>query len=387
MSSKYNQGFTLPELLITIVITVIIASIGFLNLFNYQESQNLKLSFQEVVADIRDTQKRAITQDGGSGWGIRFIDSPTVGQRYEIFSGSSYTPSAVNKFYNLRRLVSFGEPFSSSTYDAIFSAISGSLSENKIISLIGSRPNGLVADIIMNKSGLTTGRFENNVQGYWHFDEGMATTTHDASGFNKNGSLYGDAVTICSNPPTAGCHTWRTLSSCKSGGCLDFYAVDADDDYVSTGFILNPAVSDSFSAEAWVKLEEDLGDYQVILQQTGSNGRTWLYRGDGGSSAKLCSDLFLIPGTCSQRALSVNQWIHVVVVIDGSVDVVRLYLQGLLDVTGSGFNYSSATGGMLIGRHANQSFAEGWSGLIDEVRIYNRVLSAQEILNHYNDLK
>lgn len=371
MSSKYNQGFTLPELLITIVITVIVVGVGFLNLFNYKESQNLKLSFQEVMTVIRDTQKKAITQDGGSGWGIRFINSPTIGQRYEIFSGSSYTPSAVKKFYNLGRSASFGEPSSSSTYDLIFSAINGSLSQNKIISLI-SRPNGSVADIIVNKSGLSTGRFENNVQGYWHYDEGTSTTVYDTSGFNRNGNLI-------SGP------TWQFSSNCKSGGCLNF---DGVDDYASTTqTILDPGSTD-FTIETWVKWAGvNTGTYQVIVQQ-GISGKSWLLRRTADGALCLGFGILSAVPTCSSsQFINSSQWYHLALTKTGT-NSFRLYLQG---VEAGPFTKTviGSNGGIRMGAYSNLSDPTytQWPGIIDEARIYNRVLSAPEILNHYNDLK
>jgi hypothetical protein len=74
--------------------------------------------------------------------------------------------------------------------------------------------------------------------------------------------------------------------------------------------------------------------------------------------------------------LPLNQWVHLASTYDGSV--LRLYVDGAqvatLNRTGS---ITTSTGELWIG--GNPVWPEWFSGLIDEVRIYNRALTTPQI--------
>ncbi len=76
---------------------------------------------------------------------------------------------------------------------------------------------------------------------------------------------------------------------------------------------------------------------------------------------------------------------HVVTTYDASEGIVRLYFNGIEDASlavGSGRLIDASLNDLLIGAH---SFGvENFAGLIDEVSIYNRALSAAEIQATFN---
>ena len=133
---------------------------------------------------------------------------------------------------------------------------------------------------------------------------------------------------------------------------------------------------------AWVKLNAEIGVTQTILQQEGVNGRGWLYRKTAGDN--LCSSLGGFE-TCSTGPLSVGEWYHTTLTFDGVT--LRLYINGLPDGF-AGRTMESETGFIRVGRHKLPDTSnEEWDGIIDEVRIYSRALSAEEIRERYNDLR
>jgi hypothetical protein len=74
--------------------------------------------------------------------------------------------------------------------------------------------------------------------------------------------------------------------------------------------------------------------------------------------------------------LPVNTWTHLAVTYDGSS--VRVYMNGVLVRTKSqSGTISTSTGVLRIG--GNSISAQYFSGVIDEVRIYNRALNQTEI--------
>jgi chitodextrinase len=78
-----------------------------------------------------------------------------------------------------------------------------------------------------------------------------------------------------------------------------------------------------------------------------------------------------------------NQWHHLAIVYNGSVK--QLYTDGQLNVS-KNFTQKFSTNNFPIRIGHNAEFASAYfNGLLDEVRIYNRALSGQEILDIYND--
>jgi hypothetical protein len=188
---------------------------------------------------------------------------------------------------------------------------------------------------------------------HWKFDETSGTTANDSSGFNHAGTVYGAVWT----------------ADGKMNGALDF---DGIDDYVQTPPVLDPS-GQYFSATAWVKLEQASGTVQLILQQDGTNGRHWLYRS---ASGKLGTYL---KGSALESAgtIPVGTWTFAAVTYDTST--LRLYLNGTLAAQTTA-TLTSSTGDMLIGRSKTGQY---WNGKIDNVRIYNRALTADEIADMY----
>ncbi len=88
------------------------------------------------------------------------------------------------------------------------------------------------------------------------------------------------------------------------------------------------------------------------------------------------------PGTCSGPVVSaqpvaVNEWYHIAGTCDGSI--ANLYVNGTLEASGAvEANYSGTTSGTRIGGEYCCG-GNNFPGLIDEVRIWNRALSANEI--------
>jgi hypothetical protein len=186
---------------------------------------------------------------------------------------------------------------------------------------------------------------------HWKFDETSGTTANDSTGNNHAGTVFGA--------------TWST--SGKMDGALDF---DGVNDYVSAPFIVNP-YKEFFTATAWVKLAS--GTVQLILQQDGTNGRHWLYRSSSGKLGTYLSGTALeTTGT-----ILVGAWTFVAVTYDTST--VKLFLNGTLAAS-STRTLDSASGSMLIGKSKTGQYR---NGLIDNMRIYDRRLTENEILDMY----
>ena len=225
----------------------------------------------------------------------------------------------------------------------------------------------------------------NGLVGFWSFSENKisGTTVADESGQGNNGTL--------TNGPKK--------APGKIGQALSF---DGVNDYVGFGNILDIPSGD-FTYTAWFNLRQfnsnNFGERLVAKGSTGNYARYTfdIYGPDAGASqGKL--EFYYCEGTSSGpctgyavatvETVSVNQWYLGVVTRTGST--ARIYLNGSLSNTAT-----LGTGGTItntnfeIGRtsrdwHTGDIWrADYFNGLIDEVRVYNRALTADEIKRLY----
>jgi hypothetical protein len=199
---------------------------------------------------------------------------------------------------------------------------------------------------------------------YWKLDEAEGSIAWDIAG-DSHGVLHGQPQ-------------WQPEGGMKSGTLQ----LDGDGDYVSTPFILNPS-SGSFSVFAWIK---GGAPGQGIISQADGNGtgETWL--GTEAFAGRLMTGLVppqagrTVPQPLvAESIITDDQWHHVGFVWDGSYR--QLYLDGTevaKDVNALAM-LKSATGGLYFGAGKNLEAGTFFSGLIDDVRIYNVALNEEEI--------
>jgi outer membrane protein assembly factor BamB len=188
--------------------------------------------------------------------------------------------------------------------------------------------------------------------GYWKLDEGSGTTAYDSSGYNNNGIIYGASWT-----------------SGKVNSALSF---DGVDDYVDCGNDSSLMPTTAITVEAWFKANDVR--YGAIASTVYYEGYG-LYIEPDGSMVFFPGISYSPPGI-----IQPGVWYHVVGTFDGTSKS-KLYVNGKL-VGSQGTGYLAYTGQRLsIGTNPTRT---GWfNGIIDEVKIYNRSLSAEEIWAEY----
>jgi len=192
---------------------------------------------------------------------------------------------------------------------------------------------------------------------YWKLDETEGDIAYDSAAI-CDGILIGDPV-------------WQPDGGILAGA-LQF---DGIDDYVSTNPVLNPA-DGAFSVFAWIK---GGAPGQVIISQEG--GASWLVADI--ANGALRTDLRTpettgrdpkpagLPLICS-TVVTDGDWHRVGFVRDGSDRV--LYVDDIEAARDTAETLESASGGLYIGATSALEPGGFFSGLIDDVRIYNRVV-------------
>ncbi|UCD00232.1 MAG: hypothetical protein JSW66_10185, partial [Phycisphaerales bacterium] len=185
---------------------------------------------------------------------------------------------------------------------------------------------------------------------HWKLDEAEGDIAYDSAAVN-DAVVFGGAV-------------WQ-----PTGGAVDgALELDAIDDYVSTPDVVNPA-DGPFSILAWIT---GGAPGQVILSEP--EGANWL---GADAEGKLMTELKCYGRTGaalrSQAVITDGQWHRIGLVWDGSRRT--LFVDGVMAAEDTQEALPSSNNGLYIGAGGSLEPDAFFSGLIDDVRIYNRVVS------------
>ena len=186
---------------------------------------------------------------------------------------------------------------------------------------------------------------------YWKLDETEGPFAADSAG-QHDGTLHGEPL-------------WQ-----PTGGQIDgALQLDGIDDYVSTGFVLNPEDS-PFSVLAWVK-----GGVpgQVVLSQMGKASWLCVDSLEGNLMTELKSAGRGTTAMLSQTIITDGDWHRVGFVWDGAYRT--LYVDDVAVAEDAQANLEGSNNSLYIGTGKAKEPGTYWSGLIDDVRIYNRAVT------------
>jgi hypothetical protein len=186
----------------------------------------------------------------------------------------------------------------------------------------------------------------------WKLDETEGFIAHDSVGDN-DGTLIGEPA-------------WRPTDGILNGAL----ELDEIDDFVSTPFSLNPAAG-PFSAFAWAK---GGGPGQVVISQSGGGGVDWLLADAEGKLMTMLRRSSFSPTLSSEYVITDDDWHHIGFVWDGSHR--HLYADGteVAEDTADVGYLRASNGTLYIGAGATLDPGSFFSGLIDDVRIYDRAI-------------
>jgi hypothetical protein len=161
----------------------------------------------------------------------------------------------------------------------------------------------------------------------------------------------------------------------RFGSALSF---DGVNDWVTVADSSSLDLSSGMTVEAWVRPSR-LGGWRTVVLKERTGGVVYGLYGDQGSGRPLGQvDIGGERNAVGSASLPLNAWSHLAATFDGAV--VRLYVNGVqagsLPFAGS---MPASTGPLRLGGNAVWGDGEWFAGLIDEVRVYDRALSASEI--------
>ena len=198
---------------------------------------------------------------------------------------------------------------------------------------------------------------------------GSGTTWSDISGSNNHATLY-NSTPFTSISPT-------------------YFSFNGSDQYAksNTTPVFGIASNNAITAEGWIYLSVNSYDFWFTSNLNPSDC-TYRFGSDGSRS------LYWDMGQHNDRSFSGftftnNSWAHVVFTggLESGTIVTRIYVNGnLITTQNEGITTLPNTNEFFIGTGETGN-SHNFSGRIGAVRIYNRVLSASEVLQNFNNTR
>lgn len=212
---------------------------------------------------------------------------------------------------------------------------------------------------------------EDGLVGHWGFDNDSGNIATDSSGQNNHGMIIG-----------------ATLTEDRFGNSNKAYFFDGTSDYIDVPDApsLNP--TDAFTVAAWIKVNSFSSSCAPVITKsvwdsaysTAGYALEFNWFNDGiqfyvDETGLECVATDIVP-------ITLNTWTHVVGVYDGLA--ANLYVD---KVAYPVVNYSGGVPSTVADIYIGRSFAAPdrfFNGAIDDVRIYNRALTTDEVIEVYN---
>jgi len=408
---SFKKSFTLVELMIVIAILAILTAIVIFTLNpsrlfdNFRDSRRVSdiVTINKAINFMETWNTNGISYGNTSIVYISLPDSSSTCSNYTLPTlpiGYSYsckpsnvyrnsdstgwipldfTISSSNRYINLLPI----DPTNNNTY--FYTYYTGSSYE--VTSLLKNPNKNSISDDDSLTGTFTLGspnrtwntplQRDSNLVAYWDFDETSGNTAYDKSGNGYNSTLSGPERTT-------------TVGTNKA-----MYYDASSTDYISTPSFAIPDTG-ILTIEAWMKSKINTTISQTIAGDNAASatvGHIFMYRSANANHLKY----YYADGTTIQVPsfpdifLNLdNQWIHVVIVCDYANKTLKAYRNGVQfgvtqNLTGTPV-FPSTNNAKFVGSYSSGSY-KLTDGSLDNIRIYNRALSAEEISEIYNKTK
>lgn len=225
------------------------------------------------------------------------------------------------------------------------------------------------------------GDLKTGLIGYWPFEDGAGTTVKDMSGLGNDGVAVQGVIASSPANPAPMWVAGRVGKAMAFGGINDWVRVPRSDSIDTTG------PSGSVTIGAWVNLNQ----YQQAAANSQFNlilnrhevGTGYEHFGLGVKQGKPIANVHFF-FTEAAEVVKVKDWTYLAMSYDGITE--SIYVDGVLANSADiGWSIAADTTDVTIGGAQNTDVIKEFiDGTIDEVRLYNRALSAAEVMAAMN---
>jgi hypothetical protein len=301
------------------------------------------------------------------------------------WTGGTTPNSATNKFYN------------SGTYTVYATANGQTVSKTVTVSVYvtGVTRNGEITEVNskqVNKNGSIAPIAPVNFEG----KVASSKQSDSIAYISQNLILNLDAGNSSSYPGTG--TTWTDLSgngvnatfgtgahaptySSSYSGVFNFNR--ADKQYLTLGSVEKLTYSNTpFSINAWAKVTAAGGGYcEWVVSYGSANTNQARFLGT-------CDGYFQFGGyngvDIQGSLMPINTWFNIAGTYDGTTAI--LYVDGI-EMNRGARSWNTIQNIGYVGTQVNNSEIEYWDGSISNIQIYNKALTATDVLNNYNALR
>jgi hypothetical protein len=195
----------------------------------------------------------------------------------------------------------------------------------------------------------------------------------DESGNGNSGTVYGATLTIN-----------------RFGRINEAYGFNGTTNYINNGNNSAIKIQNSITISLWANLnaKPPINSSYSLISKNENGGYGLFASNDSGKN--VMKTFFWINGKYQDSKISltminVNVWYHIVAAFDGNVN--KMYLNGIkMDSLSANGLISNVEYPLLIGANPGPSGQSNYmNGKLDDIRIYNRALSEQEIQALYHE--
>ena len=273
-------------------------------------------------------------------------------------NGMGFVSGAALKWNGASRTTTF---VSATQLQAAITAADIATAGTAQVTVFNSTPGGGTSNAII----FTISAQTSTLAAAYAFNEGSGTTTADASANGNTGQIKGAAWT------SKGMH----------GKALSF---DGNSDYVDLGPAPNLLSTGSMTWSAWVYPSGNVfSDGQIVARSDNTSG--WQLKVTPDTGRRTFGVAISANGNHTQRysrtVFSQNTWYYVAGVYNAAARTLDIYVNGVLD---DGALSGTVPSSQTVSSHLNPTVGKRsggyyFKGTIDDLRVYNRALSAVEI--------
>ena len=157
---------------------------------------------------------------------------------------------------------------------------------------------------------------------------------------------------------------------------------DGTDDYIEATITELNFTSEDFSIEAWFKVAQVGADQVIFCRGEYQVGGYYFYVHSGNYLTFITNQAGSVQSSGSSAFVAVDTWYHTVVTRSGAS--VKIFVNGVEDTAAAGSHTDPVSSALTV--KVGISWTNAWGdykGNIGEIRIYNRVLTPQEIQQNY----